>query len=398
VTEARAGSARIRQILFILAAWTAAGLFFGSQLYSLWPVAAGRTISWGRALAVNVPFYYLWALLTPVVIRLARRFPLTRGRWGASLAAHVPLSFALTALQLIAANALLFPADFLPVRGRALTAMTDFFRMNYHANLLTYWVVVGLVWAYDVSKSVHQRELVASELKRRVVEAELSALQAQLQPHFVFNTLHAIAALIARHPESAERMIVDLADFLRLTLQNARKDTVPLFEELDFLRRYVRIEETRLLDRLQVEIDVDEETLEAEVPNLILQPLVENAIRHGIAPRPGPGRVEVFARRDGDRLVVEVKDDGRGLPAGRPLREGIGVSNARERLHHLYGEAGTLSLTPLPKGVSVTLTLPFRKVPPAGENKPRPFDVDRRSRPARDIVERPSPVLAGGRS
>jgi len=153
VTESRAGSARSRQILLILAAWTAAGFFFGSQLYSLWPVAAGRTISWGRALAVNVPFYYLWALLTPLLVSLARRFPLARGRWGASLAAHVPLSLALTALQLVAANALLFPADFLPASGRGLTAMTDFFRMNYHANVLTYWVVVGLVWAYDISRS-----------------------------------------------------------------------------------------------------------------------------------------------------------------------------------------------------------------------------------------------------
>ncbi|HKC25385.1 MAG TPA: histidine kinase [Thermoanaerobaculia bacterium] len=358
MTALRADSARARKIVLILAAWTAAGLFFGSQLYSLWPVAAGRTISWGRALAVNVPFYYLWALLTPLLIRLARRFPLARGRWGASLAVHVPLSLVVTALQLLAANALLFPADFLPGRGSA-TAMTDFFRMNYHANVLTYWVVVGIVWAYDVSSGAQQRELVASELKRRLVEAELSALQAQLQPHFVFNTLHAIAALISRDPEAAERMLVDLAEFLRLTLRNARKETVPLREELEFVTRYVRIEETRLLDRLVVELDVAEDTLDAEVPNLILQPLVENAIRHGIAPRAGPGRVEVRARRDHDSLVLEVADDGRGLPPRSPLREGIGLSNARERLRHLYGGAATLALLPLPKGLSVTLTLPF---------------------------------------
>jgi sensor histidine kinase YesM len=374
--------------VLILAARTAAGFFFGSQLYSLWPVAAGRTISWGRALAVNIPFYYLWALLTPLLIRLARRFPMTRGRWGVSLAVHVPLSLVITAFQLVAANALLFPADFLPGRGRA-SAVTDFFRMNYHANLLTYWIVVGLVWAYDTSRSAHQRELVASELKRRVVEAELSALQAQLQPHFVFNTLHAIAALIVRHPESAERMLVDLADFLRLTLQNARKETVPLSEELDFLQRYVRIEETRLMDRLTVELDVEEQALGAEVPNLILQPLVENAIRHGIAPRPGPGRVDVRARREGERLILEVADDGRGLPQNAVPSEGIGLSNARERLRHLYGEAGSLELIPLARGLSVTLTLPFRLAPVRDAEPPR-FAVERspRARRASEIASR----------
>jgi two-component sensor histidine kinase len=395
VSEARPGSARSRQILLILAAWTAAGFFFGSQLYSLWPVAAGRTISWGRALAVNIPFYYLWALLTPLLIRLARRFPLTRGTWGLSLAAHVLLSLAITALQLVAANALLFPADFLPGRGRTVNATTDFFRMNYHANLLTYWIVVGLVWAYDTARSAHQRELVASELKRRVVEAELSALQAQLQPHFVFNTLHAIAALIARHPESAERMLVDLADFLRLTLQNARKDTVPLSEELDFLQRYVRIEETRLMDRLSVELDVEEETLGAEVPNLILQPLVENAIRHGIAPRPGPGRVDVRARKEGDRLILEVADDGRGLRENAAPTEGIGLSNARERLGHLYGASGSLRLTPLARGLSVTLTLPFRLAPHEESEPPRPFALERSSRPRRE-PDAPSRLAALG--
>jgi LytS/YehU family sensor histidine kinase len=222
------------------------------------------------------------------------------------------------------------------------------------------------------------------------VEAELSALQAQLQPHFVFNTLHAIAALIVRHPESAERMLVDLADFLRLTLQNARKETVPLSEELDFLQRYVRIEETRLMDRLTVELDVEEQALGAEVPNLILQPLVENAIRHGIAPRPGPGRVDVRARREGERLILEVADDGRGLPQNAVPSEGIGLSNARERLRHLYGEAGSLELIPLARGLSVTLTLPFRLAPVRDAEPPRPFAVERspRARRASEIASR----------
>jgi signal transduction histidine kinase len=355
-----AGETRWRPILLIFGAWTAAGLFFGSQLWALWPVAAGRHISLGRALAVNLPFYYLWALLTPLLVKLARRFPLARGRWGTSLTAHAPLGVLVTALQLLFASLLLFPADFLTAKAGPVAAMADFFRMNYHANLLTYWVVVGLVWAHDVSKAAHQRELVASELKRRVVEAELSALQMQLHPHFVFNTLHAIAALITKDPAAAERMLVDLAAFLRLTLQNAGCDVVPLSEEIDFLERYVRIEETRLLDRLTVVLAIEPDTRDAEVPNLILQPLVENAIRHGIAPRPGPGRIEVRAWRREAKLYLEVADDGRGLPPGGAPREGIGLGNARERLRTLYGTEGALVLERRARGVAVRLELPLR--------------------------------------
>jgi len=345
---------RIHTAAAIVGGWTAAGLFFGTQLYAWWPVASGKPISWGRAFAINLPFYYLWAAITPPVVALARRYPFERSRWRTSLLVHLPASVLVTGVQLVIANAVLFPADFVSEAGALAWPrggiMTDFFRLNFHINYLTYWGVVALVLGNDARRKMHQRELTASQLRTRLVQAELSALQMQLHPHFVFNTLNSIAALIPKDPAGAERMLVDLAAFLRLTLRGSGREVVSLSEELQFLELYLHIEQTRLGDRLTVEFGVPLELLQAEVPYLLLQPLVENAVKHGVSQLAGDAWIAVSARRRGGRLTLQVADNGPGLSAGRPPAPGIGLANTRARLANLYGDEARLELRPAGRG------------------------------------------------
>ncbi len=344
-----------------VAVWTVAGFFFASQLYFLYPIASGREMSFTRALLINLPFYYLWALVTPAILSLARRFPIERARWKKPLLIHLAASAILSALQLFLAGAFLHllagatanRTDSFP------TALAQFFRLNFHANILTYWALVGLAWGADTYAKFRDRELAASRLETQLAQAELGALKMQLQPHFLFNTLNAIAALLKSNPDAAEGMIVQLSDFLRLTLKNTGRPDVSLREELEFLERYLAIEKTRFADRLSTRFRIRSEVLDARVPNLLLQPLVENAIRHGIARDRRAGRLEVSATHEHGRLLLRVTDDGPGAPPGR-VTEGIGLSNTRDRLRHLFGDAYSLEYGNAPGGgFRVSVALPF---------------------------------------
>src|ERR1700724_2388633 len=202
------------------------------------------------------------------------------------------------------------------------------------------------------------QELRASRLEAQLAQAQLSALKMQLHPHFLFNTLNSISALLHGDVEAADRMVARLGDFLRLTLENSETQEVTLDQELEFLQCYLDIELTRFQDGLRVEFDIAPETRDALTPNLILQPLVENAIRHGIAHRIEPGRVEIRSERHGDRLHIEVRDDGPGFASNTP---GIGLSNTRARLERLYGSGYVLQLSNgTQNGAVVILEIPFR--------------------------------------
>jgi two-component system, LytTR family, sensor kinase len=190
-------------------------------------------------------------------------------------------------------------------------------------------------------------------------------LKMQLHPHFLFNTLNAISELIHRDPESADRMLTDLSDLLRLSFENLEVQEIPLKQELEFLEKYVEIEQMRFHDRLSVNMNIEAEALDASVPNMILQPLVENAIKHGIAPRSSGGRVDINAVRSNGHLQIEVTDDGLGVPFGdlENLPEGVGLSNTRRRLRHLYGDRHKFELTKLERGgVGVSLEIPFKVI------------------------------------
>jgi signal transduction histidine kinase len=357
-----------RRPALVFGAWTAVGVFFASQLYLLYPITfGGRQISFAWALVINLPFYWLWALLTPAILGLTRRFPLDRARWKKSLAVHAGVGVALSAVQLLAAGALLYRL-FQSGRTSSLSsALGSFFRLNFHANILTYAALVALAWAADTYEKYRDGELAASRLQTQLVKAELGALKMQLQPHFLFNTLNAIAALLKPKPDAAENMVLQLADFLRLTLASTGRAEVTLREELDFLACYLAIEKTRFGDRLSTSFHIRSEVLDARVPNLLLQPLVENAIRHGIAKSADARRLEVSATHEGGRLLLRVWDDGPGLGAGA-VREGIGLSNTRERLRHLFGENFSLAYANAPGGgFAIALAFPLLAGAPAAE-------------------------------
>ena len=221
-------------------------------------------------------------------------------------------------------------------------------------------IVHHAVVYYRVSKD---RALRTSQLEARLAQAQLQMLRMQLQPHFLFNTLHSISALMHKDVRRADSMVAALSDLLRMSLQNIGAQEVPLQSELDFLQRYVEIMSLRFGDRLHVSIDVDPATRDARVPNLFLQPLVENSFRHGFGDL-GAGSISITVRRDGDMLRCDVVDDGRGLRAGH--KEGVGLASTRERLAFLYGDRHAFSLRGAPgEGVRVSMAIPFSSYEPA---------------------------------
>jgi LytS/YehU family sensor histidine kinase len=240
--------------------------------------------------------------------------------------------------------------------GQALLSWTVLDSLVFSAIVIVHHAVVY----YRVSKD---RALRASQLEGRLAQSQLQMLRMQLQPHFLFNTLHSISALMHKDVRRADSMIAALSDLLRMSLQNIGAQEVPLQSELDFLQRYVEIMSLRFGDRLHVSIDIDPATRDARVPNLFLQPLVENSFRHGFGDL-GAGSISITVRRDGDMLRCDVVDDGRGLRAGH--KEGVGISGTRQRLSHLYGDRQAFTLRGAPgEGVRVTMAIPFSSYDPA---------------------------------
>ncbi len=322
------------------APWVLCGLISTSQAYFLYPPAAGSARSLLYDLAWQLPPWLFLAAAAPLVARMARRFPLARDGWGRWLGPHLLANLALAAGHVgvaVATGTLLGEAFF-----RDHGVVYAFFKTlakGVQTELFIYWLIVALVHAYDYQRKMREGVLVAARLETALVQAELEALKMQLHPHFLFNTLHAIGTLVRRGDmQGALRMLSGVGDLLRLALEHTGRQLVPLKQELDFLRRYLDIEQIRFGDRLDVRMDVAPEVLDAEVPNLLLQPLVENAIRHGIAPRAAAGRIELRARRCGDTLRIELRDDGIGLPANfrASACAGLGLRNVLARLAQLY--------------------------------------------------------------
>jgi signal transduction histidine kinase len=227
-----------------------------------------------------------------------------------------------------------------------------------------YWygMAVAINYALRYYRESRDRAVRASQLEARLADAQLKTLQQQLHPHFLFNTLHAISALMHKDVEAADRTLMRLSDLLRLTLERLGQQAVPLAAELDFLRKYVEIERTRFADRLIVRYDVQPEAYDVLVPTLLLQPLVENAIKHGVARRSGPGHIDINARREHDKLVMEVRDDGVGLSedAFTALQKGFGVSTTHARLKHQFGADYRFEFHRLSQGLAVVVAVPWR--------------------------------------
>lgn len=340
--------------------WTLVGLSFAIQFY-LASSNAGWPIPWSRAVRSSLGDWYVFALLSIPAFKLSRRFPFERSKWFGVGLLHLFASFLFSSIYVTLRGAVAYWEAHLIGTPVSFTQMLNaLFAKTFYLNLWFYWVIAAVGHAFDYYQKFHERELRASELEGRLAQARLQALQSQMNPHFLFNTLHTISALMHKDVEAADRMVMKLSELLRLALDNTDTHEVPLSQELDFLQRYLEIEKTRFRERLHVELNIEPETLLARVPNLVLQPLVENAIRHGVERHARPGRIILRAQRHNGQLELEVQDNGAGLPDGKPLREGIGLTNTRSRLQQLYGTAQRFELTNVETGgLLARVVLPF---------------------------------------
>jgi two-component system, LytTR family, sensor kinase len=330
--------------------------------FEMTAAGAGAAIPWDRALAWTLPSFYLWMLLTPVIGRLGRSTA-GRGRWR-FLAVHAAASVVLAAV-----HAGVFFAIFWWLKGPrgVYTTFGTLVRLNWvdqaHLDLLIYWTVLAILRGVESRRRLAAEQARAARLAAELAESRLQVLRSQLQPHFLFNTLNAISALALEDPHLARTMIARLGDFLRLTLAEAESAELSLERELRFVDCYLAIQRLRFQNRLAFDLDVAPEALAALVPHLLLQPLVENALQHGLAPRPGPGRLTVSGHRAGPDLLLAVEDDGLGLPPGG-AHDGIGLANTRARLKMRFGDAARLTVEARPGGGTRTLLrLPFLEAP-----------------------------------
>jgi len=364
---------KTRPWVFYFLAWTLIGLIYFAQNVT-------RRFYWDdpnpwqdlRYWSVNI---YIAALLTPLIVWAGRRWPLERQHLPRLIGLHLLLSIAweLLRLSLEAAFHLTWN-EFWPIKPPITfkSEITLLFIFGFHTGVVTYWVVLSIQTAarnyarfQERAQAVLRSDLRASQLETQVAQARLGALKAQLQPHFLFNTLNAIVVLVRqRKGQQAEETLARFSDLLRAVLADMDVQEVTLARELEYLKLYLSIEQLRFSDRLRVDIDVDPELLDAAVPHMALQPIVENSIRHGVSQSSAPGVISIRAERVVDALHVIVQDDGPGFAApGVPGGLKLGLANTRARLKQLYGDAAELRTGSAPAGGAlVTMILPFHFV------------------------------------
>jgi sensor histidine kinase YesM len=317
------------------------------------------------SLYLQMTWSYLWALATPLVLWASARLPIERNNWLRSSLLHVPISILLSVFLTALGHICLWLYWSYPAGKQfSFENMSRFVVANFSEGIGIYLLIALTSYAYDYYRRYREGQLITLQLEAQLSQAQLQALKMQLHPHFLFNTLHSISALLNKDVEAARKMITRLGDFLRLTLENSGSQEVTLKQEMEFLRCYLEIERIRFQNRLVTRMDLGEKTLDAKVPNLILQPIVENAIRYGIAPRSTPGLLEIEAKQLNGMLRIQVRDNGPGLPEHRTsqnqFKKGLGLANTETRLKRLYGADHLFDLTNDPAGgLIVTLEIPF---------------------------------------
>jgi sensor histidine kinase YesM len=329
----------------------------------------GEPASWVWALMIAVPFWYLWALLTPLVLLFGRRFQLEGERLWPNVAVHALIAGVIGGIHILLDCVATQAIGGGGSTDSLLQGMRYFAGTYFPFEYLIYWAILGAGYMVDYQDRYRTSALRAAHLEAQLAQAHLQALKVQLQPHFLFNTLHSISSLMDEDAEMARRMLVRLGDLLRLTLETQGIQEMPLQQELECMELYLDIERVRFSEHLDVQMIVEPEVLDAMVPNLILQPLVENAVRYGIAPRQHGGRITITARRKNGMLSLRVVDDGVGDGDGREKdpsegRTGVGLANVRFRLVELYGRQHEFrTFLPDEGGFGVELIVPFRLAP-----------------------------------
>jgi two-component system LytT family sensor kinase len=351
--------------VIISAVWVILGLIWAGPIYfevQGMNHAAWRIFTWGILL------WFAWAPLTPVMAWLARRFSLVGEKWLRNLAVHLPAFVLISAAHSAAGTALLLnlkpyddmgpnPMSFWP---RFISRTTG----QLGSDLLIYGGVIGICYALDYYRKYREREYLATRLEAQLAQAQLESLRMQLHPHFLFNTLNGIVGLVRDNKnQTAVNMLVGLSDLLRHTLEHSSKQEIELRHEINFIKLYLSIQQMRFSDRLRIQYDIHPATTKAMVPNLILQPLTENALRHGIARSADSGTVGISSALENGHVRLTVYDDGAGLPDDWQMKSsaGIGLANTAARLQQLYDDDHQFDIRNRPAGgVEVTIVLPFK--------------------------------------
>ena len=347
-----------RRGVVILGAWTLVAMLFAGQAWFAAQVR-GESLAWARASVIWLVWAAAWAALTPVALRVEARFPLQRPHILAALAVHgvASTTCALVNLALFALAAPIIGAT--QVEPTWLGTFSRLLGTTFLLNLPVYWLIVAAAHVERLVRTARERDRRQLRLEAQLADARLQALRAQLQPHFLFNALNTISVLMHENVDSANRILLQLSTLLRRSLDSTDALVVMLGEGIGFLESYLEIEQARFGGRLSYRILIPDQLLEARVPNLILQPLVENALRHGLATRAGPGRVDIKADRQGDALLLSVVDDGRGLTPATTER--VGLANTRARLRLLYADRQRLDVRNSDDGgVIAQIELPWR--------------------------------------
>jgi two-component system LytT family sensor kinase len=340
------------QLTLALALWTIVGLLSWAR------EPLGALITHGRPLSLwsALPYLtscWLWALFTPPILWMSDRFPLERGSWAKNLVPHVTAAVATVIVGAPLLHVIWTALELSHSRSVGVQIVAELF-----IDIYSYAALIALGHALRYYRQSTAQQLRASELEAKLLAARIEALQARLQPHFLFNALNTVSSLIRTgESQAAVRAVARLGDLLRALLRDDGQE-VPLSQELDFVGRYLELEQARFGDKLETRIDAEPEVLQALVPRLVLQPLVENALRHGIEPSSEPGRVVVTAARSGERLELEVRDTGTGAGPGTPSSR-VGLANTRARLFQLYGERQELALTTDAAGTVARIVIPF---------------------------------------
>ena len=357
----------MRKWLAIVGIWALLGVLYAGPIYygvrsEGMDHAAWRVFSWG------ILTWLAWAPLTPAIAWLAQQFSLVGNEWKRNLAVHVPAFLLISIAHSLAETAIVLAID--PFDSMGASPKTFWPRFlsrvqgSFGSDLLIYGGVIGICYAFDYYRKYREREVVATRLEAQLAQAQLDALRMQLHPHFLFNTLNSIAGLVRDNKnQAAVSMLVGLSDLLRHTLEHSSRQEVELREELNFIKLYLSIQQMRFSDRLRTEFDIDPATATALVPNLILQPLTENALRHGIANSAETGVVGISSTVQNGHLRLMVYDNGAGLRDGWQLKgsAGIGLANTAARLQQLYDDNHQFDIRNRDSGgVEVMIVMPLR--------------------------------------
>lgn len=323
----------------------------------------GQSIAWLDILPVKLAVWLFWGLYGLLIFRLARRFGWKPGQWWKTIGFHIPFSLLTVVIQVLFYSWIVFLLDLGGMRDLSLsTIFTTLLPGLLEWYLIIYWAIVIFTFAFDYYKKYRNKELQALQLEKRLIQSQLQTLKMQLHPHFLFNTLNTIVAQVRlEQKQTAIKMLSGLAELLRISLNQRNTQIVPLEEEIRFTEKYLELEKERFGGRLEVDIQFDPEMANFPVPALLLQPLVENAIYHGLAKKLEARKLEISGLKAGEHLRLTIRNDGPALPEDFNLSyyTGIGLTNTIERLSQLYGPDHDFSIRNVDSGVQVVILLPL---------------------------------------